>query len=434
MRRWGLDESLLPSGTNVLFKPPSPVKEYWPYILSAALIIAAQSAIILAFWAQKRKRLSAEHALRQVNEHLDIAATTANVGLWSWRPAGDHVWLTSHCRRMLGLAEQGYTPLETFLSALAGPKRDGARRAMIWSLRTNGTFRGEYRTADKTGRETWISAVGNCIRHGRELVIAGTLLDVSERKMAQLDAEQQRRQITHLTRVAVLGELSGALAHELNQPLTAILSNAQTAQRLMNRETPTVGSNLGELREIVADIIEDNHRAGAVISKLRALIRREETQYAALDLNQMVDDVLHLVHSDLIERQIQVRTEFGDNLPPARGDPVQIQQVLINLVRNACDAMSAPATQPRNLVLMTDRSDNDGLAVTVADSGMGISNDMQERLFDPFVTTKPQGLGLGLTICQSILRAHGGKIWCKSNDGGGAVFGFSLPVFEGGVA
>jgi signal transduction histidine kinase len=424
MQRWRMDANLLPPGTVVQYRALSLWAEHSVAILTGLGVIAAQTAVIIAFWIQKRRRQRAELSLRQVNEHIEIAATTANLGLWAWSPAEDRIWMTPHCRRMLGV--DGHADLDRFLTSLAGPRQISARKSIIEALRTSGTFHGEFRTADSSGRKLCLSATGNCIRHGHDMLMAGTLLDVSDRKMAQIDAEQQRRQIIHLTRVAVLGELSGSLAHELNQPLTAILSNAQTAQRLIARSSP----NIAELQEILADIVEDDHRAGAVIGNLRTLIRREEVKHSELDLNQVVDDVLHLVRSDLIERQIQVQTELSDNLPPARGDRVQIQQVLINLVRNACDAMSAEPGQSHRLVLATDRTGNDGLAVTVADNGGGIPDNLRDRLFEPFVTTKAQGLGLGLTVSRSILSAHGGKIWCQNNASGGAIFGFSLPAIE----
>ncbi len=431
MQRWNLKEEFLPIGTDVLFRKPSPWAEHWPAVLIGLVIIGAQSVVILAFWRQKRERQKAEASLRQMNEHIEIAATTANLGLWSWCPTRDIVWMTPHGRRMLGIAAEVEIDHRLFLRSLTGRKQAAAKESLLAAVRVGGTFQGEFRLADGAGGKRWLSATGHCIPSERGRLMAGTVIDVTERKVAQVEAEQQRQQLIHLTRVAVLGELSGALAHELNQPLTAILSNAQTAQRLLAR----AASDPAELQEILADIVQDDHRAGAVLSKLRTLIRKEEIRYAEMDLNQIVDEVLNLVHSDLIERRIHVETDLPDGLPPVRGDRVQIQQVLINLVRNACDAMSVEpgklqGGQTHRLTLATSRHGNDGLAVTVADNGGGVPKDLRDRLFEPFVTTKSQGLGLGLTISRSILSAHGGKIWCENNPAGGAVFGFTLPLFE----
>lgn len=425
MQRWNLDEDLLPIGTKVMFREPSPWIEHWPTAAAGLLVIAGQTIIILAFWRQKRERQKAEASLRRVNEHLEIAATTGNLGLWSWCPALDRVWMTPHCRQMLGVGPDVEIDGELFLRSLAGRKLTATRESVLTAIRTGGTFEGEFRLANASGKR-WLSATGHCIRNEQGRLMAGTIIDVTDRKMAQIESEQQRQQLIHLTRVAVLGELSGALAHELNQPLTAILSNAQAAQRLLARAS----SDPAELQEILADIVQDDHRAGAVLSKLRTLIRKEEIRYAELDINQIVDEVLNLVHSDLIERRIQIETDLHDGLPTVCGDRVQIQQVLINLVRNACDAMAMEPGQVHRLLLATNRHGNDGLAVTVADNGGGVPKDLRDRLFEPFVTTKSQGLGLGLTISRSILSAHGGKIWCENNPVGGAVFGFSLPLFE----
>jgi C4-dicarboxylate-specific signal transduction histidine kinase len=425
MQRWLLDENLLPAGTKVLFRQPTLWAAHWPMAVAALMVIAGQTIIIFAFWRQRRERQKAEASLRQVNQHIEIAAATASLGLWSWCPTMDIVWMTPRCRQMLGVGSDVEIDSELFLRSLAGRKLATARDSLLAATRTGGMFEGEFRLADVSGKR-WLSATGHSIRSEQGRLMAGTLIDVTDRKMAQIESEQQRQQLIHLTRVAVLGELSGALAHELNQPLTAILSNAQAAQRLLARAT----SDPAELQEILADIVQDDHRAGAVLSKLRTLIRKEEIKYAELDLNQIVDEVLNLVHSDLIERRIHVETDLHDGLPSARGDRVQIQQVLINLVRNASDAMAMEPGHIHRLFLTTNWHGNDGLAVTVTDNGGGVPADLRERLFEPFVTTKSQGLGLGLTISRSILSAHGGKIWCENSPDGGAIFGFSLPLFE----
>ncbi len=425
MPRWALDESLLPRGAQVSFRQPSLWAAHWPIAVAGLLVIAGQAMIIFGFWRQWRERQKAEAALRQVNQHIEIAATSANHGLWSWCTTMDIVWMTPRCRQMLGIGPDVEIDGELFLGSLAGRKQASAREQVLAAIRTGGTFEGEFLLGDLSGKR-WLSATGHCIQNEHGRLMAGTIMDVTERNKAQIESEQQRQQLIHLTRVAVLGELSGALAHELNQPLTAILSNAQTAQRLLARTS----SDPLELQEILADIVQDDHRAGAVLSKLRSLIRKEDVSYAELDLNQIVEEVLNLVHSDLIDRRIHVETDLHDGLPAVRGDRVQIQQVLINLVRNACDAMAAAPGKTHRLFLATNRHGNDGLAVTIADNGGGVSTDLRDRLFEPFVTTKSQGLGLGLTISRSILSAHGGKIWCENNPTGGAVFAFSLPLFE----
>jgi PAS domain S-box-containing protein len=248
--------------------------------------------------------------------------------------------------------------------------------------------------------------------------------DITRRKRAEIDAEQQRQELTHLTRVGILGQLSGALAHELNQPLTAILSNAQAVQRYLAQEP----LDLPELRVALGDIVEADKRAGDVIRRLRDLLKKGEAQFRPLDLNSVIKDVLELAHSDLVVRGVTTTCRLTPDLPTVRGDRVQLQQVLLNLIANACEAMMDGEPNDRALTITTALGDNQAVQIVVADSGSGIAADMQARLFEPFVTTKMQGLGLGLPICSSIVTAHGGYMKAVNNLHGGATFSVTLPI------
>jgi signal transduction histidine kinase len=250
----------------------------------------------------------------------------------------------------------------------------------------------------------------------------------NERKRAELELQEQRRELTHLSRVAILGELSGALAHELNQPLTAILSNAQAAQRLLTQESP----DLPEVGAILNDIVDEDKRAGEVIRRLRALLKKGETQLQAIDLCAVTGEVLDLAHADFVTRGVLVNNHLPADLPAVRGDRVQLQQVLLNLIVNACDAMVASEPSRRRLIITAAPDGNDMVQVAIADCGSGIPADRIDRLFEPFFTTKEQGLGLGLAICRSIVAAHGGRLWAANNVEGGATFWLTLPVLNGG--
>jgi two-component system sensor kinase FixL len=217
------------------------------------------------------------------------------------------------------------------------------------------------------------------------------------------------------------------VAHELNQPLTAILSNAQAAQRFLAQEPP----DMAEVGEILSDIVAEDKRAGEVIRRLRALYRKGEAQFQAVDLNEIAREVLQLTHGDLMAREVSVTTRLALELPAVRGDRVQLQQVLLNLIVNACDAMSGNAAGDRNLTIATVTDGADAVQVSIADHGPGIGIDMLDRLFQPFVTTKPQGLGLGLSICRSIVMAHGGRLWADNNPERGATFSVALPAEAG---
>ena len=248
--------------------------------------------------------------------------------------------------------------------------------------------------------------------------------DVTARKQAEAELGRMRNELAHFSRVTMLSELSGSLAHELNQPLTAILSNAQAALRFLARDNP----DLDEVREILQDIVKDDKRAGEVIQGLRLLLKKGEMRREPLDMNEVVRDVLRLVHSDMLNSGVGLTTEFAPALPRVDGDRVQLQQVILNLVVNGCDAMAGAAAADRKLLVTTESAAADCILVCVADHGRGIPAEDLERVFDPFFTTKTQGLGLGLAVCRTIISAHGGRLWAKSGDGGGASFCFTLPA------
>ena len=281
-----------------------------------------------------------------------------------------------------------------------------------------GPFAGS--TPQETAREMqlFLSAVAV------PMLLLAVVLD--ERTQVKLDAREQRLQLTHLSRVAMLGELSGGIAHELNQPLTAILSNAQAAQHLVANGSadPEV------LVEILRDIIAADQRAGEVIRRLRTLFKRGEPQFQPLDANELVHEVLGIVHGDFVTRSVEVVPELAAALPKVQGDRVELEQVMLNLVMNACDAMAGLPSEQRRLTLRTRAVDVEDGAVQIsfADCGPGFTPEQYARLFEPFYTTKPRGLGLGLSISRAIIRAHHGRLWGTSSPGAGASFHIVLPA------
>jgi len=236
------------------------------------------------------------------------------------------------------------------------------------------------------------------------------------------EAAVQRDELAHLSRVVLLAELSGSLAHELNQPLTSILSNAQAAQRYMQHDPP----NLGEVSESLANIVESDKRAGEVIRRLRAMLRKEPAEFRRLDMNEVVQDVLRMMDADLLARDVVVRLDLQAELPATDGDGIQLQQVLLNLLINGSDAMRDMAAQ-RELTVLTHAADDGGVEVTVSDRGPGIPPDDLERVFSPFVTSKRDGMGLGLAVCKTIIEAHHGRLWASNNADMGASLHFWLP-------
>lgn len=243
------------------------------------------------------------------------------------------------------------------------------------------------------------------------------------RKQSELEALRLRQDLTHIGRVSALGELTASLAHELSQPLTAILSNAQAAQRLLDADVV----ELEKVREILCDIVADDKRAAAVINGLRALIKKGETEFVPLDLNEVVGAVAWLMRGDTIMRNVSMSLDLASDLPKACGDRVQLQQVVLNLVLNGLEAMREPHAGPRTLVIRTAR-DGAALRVTVEDSGPGIAEKDLGHIFEPLYTTKTEGLGMGLAIVRTIVNAHGGAVGAENNPAGGASLRFTLPV------
>ena len=256
--------------------------------------------------------------------------------------------------------------------------------------------------------------------------------DMSRQRTPQVEEEaaRVRNQMTHLARVTTLAEVIGSIAHELNQPLSAILSNAQAAQRILPN-----GADVTEIREILDDIVSEGKRAGEAIHRLRQLLKKGERQHRSLNINELVTDVLKLVRSYLIKQHATTATELAQNLPALKGDSVELQQLLVNLVVNACDAMAGCNTAERRL-LIRSAMENGGneVIISVTDSGSGIPAENLDQIFEPFFTTKENGVGLGLSVCRTIIATHKGKLWATNNPDRGATFHFSLPVSSRGNA
>ena len=257
-------------------------------------------------------------------------------------------------------------------------------------------------------------------------LILTVIVDITARRQSEQEILQQRNELAHLSRVNMLGELSGSLAHELNQPLTAILSNAQAAVRFLAHPQP----DLKEVRDILTDIVSEDKRAGEVIRRLRLLLKKGELQPQLLNANDLVLEVLKLVRSDLVNQGVVAHTELALNPPILHADRVGLQQVLINLVMNSCDAMIGTRGADREFTIRTELAAEDVVRISVSDNGTGIAPEKLEQVFAPFYTTKAHGMGLGLSVCRTIVAAHGGELRAANNPRRGTTFSFTLPVGE----
>jgi signal transduction histidine kinase len=256
------------------------------------------------------------------------------------------------------------------------------------------------------------------------LLIFGLLVNRRKRKQAEKEARRRRDELAHVTRVATMGELTSSLAHELNQPLAAIRNYANAAQRFLSQGEP----DLSKTREALEGIIRDDRRAAEVISRVRGLLKKEEPHYRPVHMNNVIQEILAFIRSDSVLEGLSIETELAPELPAVPGDQVQLQQVLLNLMLNAVDAMNKAKPDLRKLVIKTENKEDRSVKISVRDFGSGINEAHQDKLFEPFYTTKPAGMGMGLAISQRIIHAHGGSIRAENNPDGGATFYFTLPI------
>jgi len=261
---------------------------------------------------------------------------------------------------------------------------------------------------------------------GRPMFV-GALQDVTESMVAEEALNRARSELAHVARVSTVSALTASIAHEVNQPLAAIITNAGTCLRMLDRDPP----NIDGARETVRRTIRDGNRASDVIARLRALFSKKEFTLEPVNLSQATREVLALSVSDLQRNRVILRSELADDAPPVAGDRVQLQQVILNLLRNASDAMADVHDRPRDLLVKTEREDGNRVRVIVRDAGVGLSRQSMDQLFDAFYTTKSGGMGIGLSVSRSIIETHHGRLWAAPNDGPGATFGFSIPVAPG---
>ena len=342
--------------------------------------------------------LDARGIVLEVNDSWRRFAETAEVELFHRVRVGDDY--LEACRVA---ADQGD---DTAARALTGVQRVLRRESRRFEM--------EYDQGQDGKRERFALSLETLARPDGGAVV--TRANVTARRQALMQIEEQRRELSHLARVSVLGQLSGALAHELNQPLTAISSNAEAARRLL-RQQP---ADLQEVDEILGDIASEDQRAAQVIRRLRALLKRGDTHLQPMDIRELVSEVLELSHAELITRRVTATAQVAPDLPSVLGDRVQLQQVLLNLILNACEAMTSTAAADRRLTLIANVDARNNVHVSVQDCGTGIPAALLENLFEPFVTTKSEGLGLGLSISRTIVAAHGGRLWAENNADRGA--------------
>ena len=325
--------------------------------------------------------------------------------LYGW-PATEAVGQTTH--RLLNTVFS--TPLEAITAALLA----------------TGRWEGELMQSKRDGVSVIVSSRWSLQRddRGRPVAVLETNTDVTERHRAQEALNQARAELAHVTRITTLGELTASIAHEVNQPLAAMVTNGEACLRWLRHDQP----DMGEVQSAITRIIQDGKRASDVIWRIRALSQKRESQKLPLDLNEVVGEALPLLQHEVLSHRISLKLELTSDLPSALGDRIQLQQVIVNLLVNGIQALAPVTERPRDLVVRTARHNGDQILISVRDSGVGIGASDPDRLFDAFYTTKTNGMGMGLSICRSIIEGHGGRIWAARNDGPGVTFRFTLPT------
>lgn len=406
-----LGSSLFLSGT-----PESNV-----FALQVFLISLAIPMLLLGSSIEEARQ--ANQQLRQDEERMAFAAAAADVGLWQHNPRMDPFWATDHCRAMLGLQKDSPVTRETILSVVHPDDRVLVDDNIVGIHESEAPL--EFRIVMPDGQVKWLQAKRATNRNAVGAVVntSGIFTDITIRKAAEAEAELQRRELAHLMRVSQVGALSGGLAHELTQPLTAILANAQAARTMLSGKV----RNLEDLKGALDDIIADDLRAGEVIQRLRTLLKNGKGEIEAVNIPDLVNSTLRLLNNELISRHVKTKVMAATDVGSVEGDPVQLQQVLLNLVMNALEAMMNTDARRRSLTMISRRVD-DQIELEVVDRGTGIDAGHEASLFNAFFTTKERGLGLGLSICSTIIERHGGSLSLSNNAEGGATARFCLPA------
>jgi PAS domain S-box-containing protein len=373
----------------------------------------------------KRKRT--EDALRRSEAHLTEAQRLSRTGSFGWNVSSGEIFWSDESFRIFGYDKALSATIDMVLQRVHPEDIALVQRTIDRATADGKHFSLEHRLLMPDGSVRHLRVVAHAVRaQADQLEFIGALMDVTAAKRAEEDLHKAQADLAHVTRVTTLGELTATIAHEVNQPLGALVTNAEACLLWLGHETP----NLDEARRNVEMIIMDGRRAGDVIRRVRALSKKTDPQMIPLDINDVVSEVVALVQREVLRQRVTLRRELAPALPAILADRVQLQQVLINLVINGIEAMQAVTDRPRELVIRSHQDDAGQILVSVKDCGVGISAENADRLFNAFFTTKSGGMGMGLSICRSIIEAHAGQLSASGNAGPGATFQFALPVWE----
>lgn len=425
VKRWSIPEDRLPPGSIVKFKEFTVWDRYKGRIISAFALILFQALIISYLVYQRRiRRQAEEELLRAEQKHRTVADYTYDWEYWQ-NSDSSLQYVSPSCERISGYTAQDFMKNPSLLLDIIVPEDKKAwdeHRCNIPKEMKSQEI--QFRIQRPDGEIRWIEHACQPVfdRQGNNQGVRASNRDITEREFYRSETHQLQSELAHMDRIVTVSALTSALAHEINQPLAAMRSYAQAALRFMDKDQPEYDS----VRKALHGIVDDNKRAAAVINQLRNLVKKETATWETLDINSIINDVISLINSEIVLRNASIRLDLHPIVPVVYGNSIQIQQVLINLLTNALDALDDQPVEARTITIFTRPENSDRTMVSVSDTGRGIPPDKIQAIFAPFHTTKRKGIGLGLSICKTIIEAHGGKIWADNNPEGGAIFSLIL--------
>jgi PAS domain S-box-containing protein len=373
------------------------------------------------------ERKHAEDKLRQSEAYLAEAQKLTHTGSWVWEVAPRRaLHLSEEWYRIYGFdPEEGMITWEKRLERIHPDDRAGQQQAIYRAINEKSDYEVEYRIILPSGTIRHLHSVGHPVldASGNLVQFVGSSTDITERRQAEEALRQAQADLARISRITTMGELTASLAHEVNQPIAAAVTDANTCLRWLNRDQP----DLDEAREAASRMVKDATRAAEIISRTRLLFKKVNPQWESLDMHEIIREMVALMSGEAARYSISVWAELAAELPEVMGDRVQLQQVLMNLLVNSIEAMK-DADGPRELIIRSQTTENGQLMVSISDTGVGLPPQQANKIFDAFFTTKPQGTGMGLRISRSIVESHGGRLWAADNSSRGASFHLSLPT------
>ena len=417
LEKWRIDPSLLPPGISIKFREPSPWDQYHWYIVAALALTLLQASAIVALAIERARR-------RQSQQRYALASANGGVGVWDWNLETNEMYVDPFLSTVLGYPDRKIRNIQDWSRLVYADDAPLVVARAQDAIAGKTQFEVEHRMVHRDGHIRWFLARGSVTyRNGKPARVTGTETDITDRKNAEAALGVTQSELTRVSRLTTLGEFAASVAHEVRQPLTSIVLNVEASLRLLNTPTP----DLAEVREALKDVILASNRADEVIHRNRELFRMHSVSKEPLDMNNVIREVAMIARPRLHKSHVQLATSFAVDLPTVMGDRIELEQVLLNLIANSIDATEHLLPSQRRVLITTAQAGRNGVQVCVSDNGVGLASVDLEQLFRLSYTTKPSGTGIGLSLCRSIVEAHGGRMWARANPVAGATFCFTIP-------